>query len=87
MTDVKLLLDRVLDPVGQALTPEVARRLINLRADPELQDRIDDLCDRNTEGMLTPDERLELETLVAAGNIVSILQAKARALLAGSNAA
>src|SRR6185503_10938101 len=36
-----ITLDRLLDPVGRCLTPEVARRLVALRAEPELQARVD----------------------------------------------
>ena len=74
-------LDRMLEPLSDCLTPEVARRLIQLRADPGLQARIDDLADRCTEGTLTPEEKLEYETYVRAGNLIAILQAKARKLL------
>ena len=74
-------LDRMLEPVSDCLTPEVARRLAQMRADPELQARIDDLADRCTEGTLTAEEKLEYETYVRAGNLIAILQAKARKLL------
>jgi hypothetical protein len=75
-------LDRLLDPVTRSLTPEVARRLVELRADPEIQARIDALADKCTEGQLTPEEREEYETYVQAIHIIAILQAKARKLLA-----
>ena len=74
-------LDRMLEPVSDCLTPEVARRLAQMRADQELQARIDDLADRCTEGTLTAEEKLEYETYVRAGNLIGILQAKARKLL------
>lgn len=78
------MLDRLLDPVGQALSPDVARRLVALRADAEAQARVDYLGDRANEGLLTPEEREEYESLLAAANVIAILQAKARALLASS---
>ena len=74
-------LDRMLEPVSDCLTPEVARRLVQMRADPEFQARIDDLADRCTEGSLTAEEKLEYETYVRAGNLIAILQGKARKLL------
>jgi hypothetical protein len=76
-----LTLDRVLDSVARCLTPEVAQRLLELRADPDLQEGVDELADRCTDGRLTPDERAEYETLVRAGRIIAILQAKARRIL------
>ena len=80
-------LDRILDPVTQCFTPDVARRLSELRADTELQARLDELADKCTEGALTEDERSEYETYVRAGNLISILQAKAREFIAMSTRA
>lgn len=75
-------LDRLLDPVTESLTPEAARQLVELRADPRFQKRLDTLADKCTEGQLSPDEREEYETYVRAIHVVAILQAKARKLLA-----
>jgi hypothetical protein len=80
-TPESLILDRLLDPVSRCLTPEVARELVALRADPVLQERLDLLADRCTEGQLTPEEREEYEIYVRAIRIIAILQAKARKLL------
>ena len=87
MSNVKTALDRLLEPVSRALTPEVAKRLVALKADEQVQQRVDELLDRNAEGQITPEEKSELEALVAAGDMISILQAKARLLLAGNSAA
>lgn len=76
------MLDRLLDPVGLALGPDAARRLVGLRPDAEVQQRIDDLADRANEGELTPDERSEYESLIAAATVLGVLQAKARTVLA-----
>jgi hypothetical protein len=74
-------LDRILEPVARALTPEVARKLVALRVDAQTQARIDRLARRCTEGRLTDAERAEYATYVAAIDFVSTLQAKARAAL------
>jgi hypothetical protein len=84
-TQETMALERLLDPVSRCLTPEVARQLIELRADSDLQERIDMLADKCTEGELTPEEREEYETYVRAGRFIAILQAKARKLLAHSS--
>ena len=76
------ILDRLLEPVSRCPTPEAARQLVALRADPQFQERLDVLADRCTEGLLTPEEREEYETHVQAIHIIAILQAKARKLLA-----
>jgi len=74
-------LDRLVEPVVRTLTPAVARALVNLRADPELQARMDELAEKCNEGELTPDEREEYETSIRFGTFLAIIQAKARALL------
>jgi hypothetical protein len=74
-------LNRILDPVSRALTPEVARKLIALRVDAKTQAHIDRLARRCNEGKLTEAERAEYETYVTAIDFVAVLQAKARAAL------
>jgi hypothetical protein len=69
------------EPVVRTFTPEVARALVRLRADPELQARMDELADKCNEGRLTPEEREEYETSVRFANYLAIIQAKARRLL------
>jgi hypothetical protein len=56
--------------------------LIALRADPELQNRLEPLAQRSTSGQLTTEEHEEYESYVRAINVISNLQAKARNLLA-----
>jgi hypothetical protein len=75
-------LDRLLDPVARCLTADVAKRLVELRADPETQARIDELAGKANEGTLSPNEKTEYEGYVEAIDVVSILQAKARKVLA-----
>lgn len=77
-------LARILDPVGRCLTPEVARSLVGLRTDEETQARIEELADKSTEGTLSLAERAEYETYVAAIDFLTVLQAKARTVLAGA---
>ncbi len=75
------VLTRLLTPVGHCLTPEVATALINLRVDPSVQERIEELADRCTEGTLSPEERVEYETYVHAIDFISTLQAQAHRVL------
>ena len=82
MADVMTILNHWLEPVGQALNVDAARRLLDLRADPVAQGRVEALADRNTEGTLTPDERREYESLVNAAVLINVLKGKARARLA-----
>jgi len=77
----------MIDPLSQCLTPDVARRVVDLRATAAVETRVRELADKCNEGLLTAEERGEYETYVLAGNLIAILQAKARRLLAGQNAA
>lgn len=75
------VLDRLLEPLGELLSPEVARRLVDYRFDSRAQSRIDRLARRSQEGTLTDAESQEYETYVRALDFIAILQAKARAIL------
>ena len=79
--------ERVLAAVGQCLDRQSAEALLRLRADREMQGRIEELADKCSEGRLTSEERDEYEALIRVGNFVAILQAKARRLLAEGHAA
>jgi hypothetical protein len=76
-------LDRFLDPVTEAFTPELARKIVELRADAELQSHVAVLRRKANEGTLTPDEEAEYKDFVEALDVVSIIQGKARQFLAG----
>jgi len=76
------VLDRLLDPLSDCLTPATARRLLKFRADSATQARVDELATRCNEGELTPAERREYEAYVRAIHLISILQSKARTILA-----
>ena len=85
--DAHSAFERVLAAVGQCLDRQSAETLLRLRADKEMQGRIEDLADKSTGGTLTPEERQEYEALIRVGNFVAILQARARRLLAEGHAA
>jgi hypothetical protein len=76
------VLDELFDPVGECLTPDVARRLVGVRASPGVQARLDELAEKSSDGTLTADERRAYESYLRAVNFIGVLQAKARALLA-----
>jgi hypothetical protein len=76
------ILDQLFDPIARCLTPEVASRIVSLRASADVQERLDTLSDRCTEGELTAEEAAEYEIYVKAIDFIGILQAKARTILA-----
>jgi hypothetical protein len=81
MATATAYLDRILDPVSDCFTPQLARRLAELRADPVTQDRLDVLASKANEGEMTPEETAEYQQAVDAIDVLAILQAKARAYL------
>jgi hypothetical protein len=72
------VLDGLLDPLGRCLDAESARRVVELRVSPPVQQRIDTLAERANEGVLTSDEAAEYEALINAADFISILKLKAR---------
>jgi hypothetical protein len=79
-------LDRLLDPLAQAFTPQMASALLQLRADSALEAHINELRQKAGEGTLTPAEDAEYKDFVEAVDLISIMQSKARRYLAGQSA-
>ena len=77
-------IDRLVAPLGECLTPESARRLLALRADPALQASVDDLAARHSAGRLSPAEQAEYGRYVTYSTFIAILKSKARQLLAST---
>jgi acetylornithine deacetylase/succinyl-diaminopimelate desuccinylase-like protein len=73
--------DRGVRPVLQIVLPEKAEAVVNFRADPKLQARIEELAEKSTEGKLTEAERAEYAGYVRANKFVAILQRQARKLV------
>ncbi len=78
------MIERLLAPVSESLNAEAARKLVRLKADRPTQARVDALAVKANEGELSAAERSEYERLVTAGNLIAILQAQARLILAQS---
>ena len=76
------ILDRMLEPVARCFTPAVAKQIAELRADLGTQTRLDALAVKCNEGELTEAEKREYGAYVEAIDLIGILQAKARAILA-----
>ena len=73
--------DRGVRPVLQIVLPEKAEAVVNFRADPKLQERIEELAGKSTEGQLTESEKAEYAGYVRANKFVTILQRQARQLV------
>jgi uncharacterized protein YnzC (UPF0291/DUF896 family) len=75
------LLDDLLDPFGECLTPEVARKLVNLQASPAVIARVDYLADKCNEGTLSTSEQAEYESYVHVNEVMMLIKARARKFL------
>ena len=88
MNDAKdTALARLLKPLTRTLTEELARGLINIQADEEIQARYDCLAEKRSNGKLSADELTELEAMVHANTLLGILKVEARAFLDQKSAA
>lgn len=76
-------LQRAFAPVARCLTPESATALLAAPADPETQARLDELAAKANEGELSPPEMEEYDALILLSDLIAILQARARAVVAG----
>lgn len=74
-------LDRMLDPLVETFTPATAQRLVDLRADAQMQKRIDYLREGANHGTLNSEEEAEYREFVEALDVLSLMQAKARRYL------
>jgi hypothetical protein len=75
------LLDHLLDPFAECLTPQAARKIADFRADDQTQRRIEHLANKCNEGSLTTAERREYDRFITTIDFITLLQAKARHLL------
>jgi hypothetical protein len=76
------ILDRVLDPFTECLTPQSARKIVAFHPDPETLVRVDELAAKANIGQLSDAERNEYRDYVEAFDLVAILKSKARGVLA-----
>lgn len=72
------LLDEVLDPFTQCLDAASAQRVIEFGIAPQVQERVNELANRASEGSLTASERVDYEALINAADFIAILKLKAK---------
>lgn len=76
------VLERLLSPIAECLTPESAERLVRLQVAPEAKSRIDELARKANDGNLSESEQFEYREYVEIMDFIGILQAKARQIIA-----
>lgn len=74
-------LDQFLDPKNGWFTPEAARQIVAWRPDDAIRARIQELGNKANSDELTPGEDAEYEQLIDEGDMIALLQLKARAVL------
>jgi hypothetical protein len=74
--------DRGIRPILEMVIPDKAEEILAFRAPTKLQERIEELASKSTEGQLTESERAEYAGYVRANKFVAILRRKARQFLA-----
>jgi hypothetical protein len=72
---------RLIRADGSDLSRELARYILTLGFDDEDQKKMTELAERNQEGLLSGDEKAELENFVKAGHLLALLHSKARKAL------
>jgi hypothetical protein len=70
-------LDGLFERLGRCLDAESARRIIELRIAPAVQERVDLLAERANEGRLSDSEQSEHEALIDAADFIAMLKLKA----------
>jgi hypothetical protein len=73
--------DRGVRPVMKIVLPEKAEEIVDFRADPDLQARIEELARKCTEGELSEAEQAEYAGYACANKFIGILQRQAREII------
>jgi hypothetical protein len=75
------IFSRVVDYSMSDLSPETVRSILNLGFSEEDHARVHELTTRNQDGALSAEEKEELMNYVKVGNLLALLQSKARKFL------
>ena len=81
------ILTEVVEPGRPNLSPDAAREFLSLRFNDAATTRIRDLLQKNNAGTITPPEKSTLENYLRVGELLDLLQVKARLTLRQSNPA
>jgi hypothetical protein len=81
------ILEQIIAPGRADFSEEAAKSILALRFNRSGTARIKSLLRLNNRGKITPAERVELEKYLRVGQLLDLLQAKARSSLASRQAA
>jgi hypothetical protein len=77
---------RLIQSQPKDLTPDTARYLLSLGFDESDRVRVQELADRAQAGVLAENESAEFDSYLHIGNLLAVMQSKARVVLANSRA-
>ncbi len=80
ISEADILAD-VIRPDGPGLSPDAARDMLQWKFSDTAVAHMNDLSDRNDKGTITEAERDDLHKYLRVGNLINLLQAKARLAL------
>lgn len=86
MSAVVSFIDEMLEPVTESFTPDLARRLADLRPTNAEAARMEELATKANEGQLSEDEAAEYKARISIGDVISILRLKAKKYLQNQSA-
>lgn len=72
---------RLLQTPGDELSPEAAEYLLSIRFAENDVDRMRQLAERSEAGELNDEERTEFDSYLHVGNLLAVIQSKARLAL------
>jgi hypothetical protein len=74
-------LNRLLAPLADCFTVELAERLVSFSIDPETRARIDELAQKANQGQLSDAENAEYREYVEGIDLIAVLQSQAKDVL------
>lgn len=80
------ILDRMIRPDSASLVPAAAQALLELKFDADATKAIKRLLNANASGKITPEDRLLLDRYLRIGQLIDLIQAKARLSLSQAKA-
>jgi hypothetical protein len=75
------MLEQLADLDAKSISPETARKLLDLAFSRSQQERVHALSQKAREGSLTPTEGAELDEFIRVADLLAILQSRARQAL------
>jgi hypothetical protein len=75
------MLEQLADLDAKSISPETARKFLDLAFSRSQQERVAALSQKAGEGSLTPAERADLDEFIRVADLLAILQSRARQAL------